>query len=137
MTTGSVFFRSGTRFPRNFSLPDKPSYAGWTNSEFESAHKVDQRIRELGWHFMWLALYSTRIGVGRSRTSALDKAIRSGLEDLKPRFNTAELMDVRVRKYPGFYVAKVKLAARHIQEWASLGLVDEAVFRIAPDLVNG
>ena len=136
MTTGSVFFRSGTLFPGNFGSPDKSSYAGWTNSEFDSAHKVDKRIRELGWHFMWLALYSSRMGVGRTATSALDRAIHSGLEDLKTRFNTAELMEVRVRKFPKFYIARVKLASRHIQAWGSLGLVDEAAFRIRPDLVS-
>lgn len=113
-----------------------PGCAGWMNSEYDSALKVDKRIRELGWHFMWLALYSTRMGVGRTATAALDKAIHSGLNDLKTRFNTAELMDVKFRKYLWFYIAHVTLASRHIQQWASLGLVDEAAFRIRPDWVS-
>jgi len=44
----------------------------------------------------------------------------------------AELIAVTVKKYPGFHVARVEVASRHIQEWASMGLVDEAAFRVFP-----
>lgn len=134
MTSGSVLFRLGTLFPKTFTSPGRSIYSGWITSESDSSHDVDQRIRGLGWHFMWLSLYSTRVGVGRTEAAALKKAMHSGLHHLNVRFNTAELMDVAVRKYPGFCVARVKLASRHIQEHASLGLVDEAAFRIHPAL---
>jgi hypothetical protein len=61
--------------------------------------------------------------------------MRSGLEGLNSRFNTAELMDVTVRKYLFFHVAHVKLTSRHVQECASLGLVDEVAFRQFPGAV--
>ena len=82
---------------------------------------------------MWLTLDSSGAGVGLTGTMALSRAMRSGLERLSSRFNTAELMNVTVRKYLGFHVVHVKLASRHIQECASLGLVDEVAFRRFPD----
>lgn len=136
MTSGSVFFRCDTLFPTGFCSAGKPSHPGWLDSLSNSSYDVDTRIRELGWHFMWLALYSTRIGVGRTAALAFDRAMHSALGSLNPRFNTAELTDVRLRKYPGFHVVRVMLASRHIQKWASLGLVDEAAFRIHPELAK-
>jgi hypothetical protein len=54
------------------------------------------------------------------------------LNRLNGRFNTAELIAVTIKKYPGFHVARVEVASRHIQECASMGLVDEAAFRVFP-----
>ena len=78
---------------------------------------------------MWLTLFSSRVGIALTSEVAISKAKAAALDNLKIRFNAAELVNVTVTKYPGFYVARVKVASRHIQECASLGLVDEAIFR--------
>ena len=67
--------------------------------------------------------------VGRTATSAIDKAIASALDRIKDRFNAAELESVSVSKYLGFRVAKITLYARQIQQQASLSLVDEMTIR--------
>lgn len=131
MNACSLLLRSGTLLPKNLSLPGRSIYDGWVSVDSENAHKVDVKVRALGWHFMWLALGSSGAGIGLTSAVALARAMCSGLERLNLRFNTAELINVTARRYLGVHVAHVNLASRHIQECASLGLVDEVAFRRA------
>lgn len=93
------------------------------------AAALDVKVRNAGWHFMWLEDSYARFGVGRMATSAVDKAVLSALDRIKDRFNAAELGSVSVSKYPGFRVAKITLYARQIQLQTSLSLVDEMTIR--------
>jgi hypothetical protein len=93
---------------------------------------LDVRVRKAGWHFMWLEDAYSRHGFGRTAESAISKAITLALNEVKVRFNAAELGSVSVSRYPGFQVAKVTLHARQIQQQASLGLVDEINIRQLP-----
>lgn len=132
MNTCCLLLRSGTLLPKKLNLPGQPIYDGWVSVDSENAHQVDVKIRALGWHFMWLTLGSSAASVGLTSRTALSRAMRSGLEGLNSRFNAAELIDVTVRKYLCFHVAHVQLMSRHVQECASLGLVDEVAFRQFP-----
>ena len=51
---------------------------------------------------MWLEDAYARFGIGRTATSAIDKAIARALEGIKDRFNAAELNSISVSKYLGF-----------------------------------
>jgi len=92
-------------------------------------NRVATHVRAAGSPFIGLTLFSSRVGIGLNPTKTVSKAKVSALYGLEERLNAAELINVRVTKYPRFYVAGVKLASRHIQECASVGLVDEAMFR--------
>ena len=81
---------------------------------------------------MWLEGTYSRLGAGRTVESAIGKAV--ALNQVNGQFNAAELDSINVRKYPGFLVAKVTLHARHIQQAASLGLVDDMTIRHVPAL---
>jgi hypothetical protein len=81
---------------------------------------------------MWLTLGSSGAGIGLTSAMALGRAMRSGLQGLNSRFNTVELQNVTAARYLGVHIAHVKLASRHIQECASLGLVDEVAYRRPP-----
>ena len=133
MNTQPLFLRLGIVLPQGCDLLGQERFGGWTSSDPPGAHEVDARVRAVGWHFMWLTLFSSRTRIGLTSGTAISKAKLAALSDLNVRFNAAELISAKVRKYLGFYVAKVKLASRHIQECASLGLVDEAIFRQSPD----
>jgi hypothetical protein len=128
----SLLLRSGTLLPKKLNLPGQPIYDGWIFVDCENAHHIDVKVRALGWHFMWLTLGSSGAGIGLTSAMALSRAMRSGLGQLNSRFNTAELINVTARKYLGVHVAHVKLASRHIQECASLGLVNEVDFHRPP-----
>jgi hypothetical protein len=136
MNACSLLLRSGALLPKRLSLPGEQTYDGWVSVDYENAHEIDVKVRAEGWHFMWLMLGSSAAGVGLTSTMALGRAMRSGLEGLKSRFNAAELINVSIRKYLCFHVAHVKLMSRHVQECASLGLVGEVAFRQFPGAVE-
>lgn len=133
MTEGRVFFRMGAHLPKSFASWQAASFRGWTTSVSASAHDVDMHTRAQGWHFMWLAPSVDRLAFGMSADSAFRKAMRLSLDDLIGRFNVAELVKVERRSLFGLHSARVRLASRHIQQCASLGLVDEATFRMRRD----
>jgi hypothetical protein len=135
MNVRSLLLRTGTLLPKRSSLPGRPTYEGWLSLDAENAYGAGVEIRAAGWHFMWLKLVSSGTGIGFTAQIATRRAMRSGLDQLNSRFNIAELMNVSVRNYLGLHVAHVKLASRHVQECASLGLVDEAIFREFPKAV--
>jgi hypothetical protein len=78
---------------------------------------------------MWLEGPYSRLSAGQTAESAIGKAIIHALNQVKERFNAAELDSINVRKYPGFLVAKVTIHARHIQQAAVLGPVQEITIR--------
>jgi len=90
---------------------------------------LDEKVRNAGWHFMWLEDAHSSHSVGATETSAVTKAIARALNRIKDRFNAAELESIKISKYPGFRIAKITLHTRHIQQHASLGLVDEMTIR--------
>ncbi len=96
------------------------------------AAALDVDIRNAGWHFMWLVGTYSRLGAGRTVESAIGKAVALALNQVNGRFNAAELDSISVRKYPGFLVAKVTLHARHIQQAATLGHLDEMTIQPVP-----
>jgi hypothetical protein len=96
--------------------------------------QLDLAVRDAGWHFMWIESACSRLGYGRTDEAASNRAISRALAQTKVRFNAAELGVLRVSRYFGFRVAKATLHTRHIQERASLGLIDELTIRqLAPE----
>jgi hypothetical protein len=89
----------------------------------------DTTIRQAGWHFMWVSPACARRGFGASSGAATSKALTRALRGVPQRFNAAELDSVRVKKYPGFYLANVTLQSRQIQEHTSLDLVGKRQLR--------
>jgi len=133
MNRRSLFLRAGTVIPNGCILQGETVCDGWMSVNSESANEVDAWLRAAHWHFMWLTLVSSSMRIGLTSDIAIRKAEFAALYGLNRRFNAAELITAKVRRYLGFYVARVKLASRHIQECASLGLVDEAIFRRFPN----
>ena len=100
--------------------------------ENATAATLDAQVRSAGWHFMFLQTAHSRVGIGRTAESATSRAMALALKQTEGRFNAAELGLVKVTKYPGVHVARATLHTRQIQQSASLGLVDEMVFRQLP-----
>ena len=136
MKRGSLFLRFGSVLPGACIVRGLTVCDGWTIVDSENSYEIDTCVRAAGWHFMWLKLISSRVGIGFTSDMAVSKAKFAALHGLNARFNAAELIAVTVKKYLGLYVARVRLASRHIQECASLGLVDEAIFRQFPNVAE-
>ena len=100
--------------------------------ENATAATLEMRVRNAGWHFMFLQTAHSRVGIGRTAESATSKAMTLALGQTEGRFNAAELGLVKVSRYLGFHVARATIYTRHIQQHAFLGLVDEMVLRQLP-----
>jgi hypothetical protein len=125
----AIFLRTGCTLPDGLALRQEQFCGTWTSVEDTMPFVLDAKVRSLGWHFMWLEDAYSRFGIGLTATSAIHNAITRALDRVKSRFNTAELNSVKISKYPGFQLAKITLHARHIQQAASLGLIDEMTIR--------
>jgi hypothetical protein len=127
-----MFLRTGCVLPGGLGLIQEQFCEAWMSLGDTTSAALDLKVRNAGWHFMWLEDACSRKGIGLTATSAISKAITLALNQIKGRFNAAELDSISVRKYPGFQVAKVTLHPRQIQQAASLGLVDEMTIRQIP-----
>jgi hypothetical protein len=92
----------------------------WTLVEEIPAMVFDTMVRRAGWHFIWLNGASSRRGFGTTPDEAASRAVVRALSGIPKRFNAAELDTVEVKKYPGFYIAKVTVQPRHIQQNSAL-----------------
>jgi hypothetical protein len=128
----AIFLRMGCVLPDGLNLTQEQFCQAWMFVEDTMSAALDLKVRNAGWHFMWLEDACSRRGVGLTATSAIGRATTLALNQIKGRFNAAELDSVSVRKYPGFQIAKVTLHPRQIQQAASLGLVDEMTIRQIP-----
>ena len=130
----AIFLRMGCVLPNGLHLIQKPFDTKWMSVENAAPAQLGLAVREAGWHFMWIESACSRLGCGRTDEAASNRAITRALTQTKARFNAAELGLLRVSRYLGFRVAKATLHTRHIQERASLGLIDELTIRqLAPE----
>ena len=132
MQLSAMFLRAGCILPPGMELIQTRFDQKWMLIENATAATLDARIRNAGWHFMFLQTAHSRHGIGRTAESATSKAMALALEQTDSRFNAAELGLVKVTKYLVFHVARATLHSRQIQQGASLGLVDEMVLRQLP-----
>jgi hypothetical protein len=125
----AIFLRTGCSLPHGLAPVQEPFCEGWTSVEETAAAALDIKLRGADWHFMWLTEAHSCLGIGRTAESACSNAIAKALKKMPQRFNAAELSLLKITKYSGFQVARVTLQTRQIQQHASLGLVDEMIFR--------
>jgi hypothetical protein len=127
-----MFLRAGCALPDGLDLNQVRFGNSWMSVENASS-ALDEAVRNAGWHFMWIVNACSRFGFGRTGASAAKQAITRALEQTQARFNAAELGAIRISQFPGFQVARATLHTRHIQEDASLSLIDEMTIRqLAP-----
>lgn len=120
-----MFLRTGCVLPKGVELLQEPLSTGWTIAQDTVAAALDRKIRAVGWHFMWLQNSASRRGFGRTDENAIRSALTHALEQVRGRFNAAELESLQVVHYPGFRIARVALRARQIQQNTSLDPIDE------------
>jgi hypothetical protein len=92
----------------------------WTLVEEIPVMVFDTMVRQAGWHFVWLSGASSRRGFGMTHEDATSHALIRALSGVPKRYNAAELDTVQVKKSLGFYIAKVTVQPRHIQQNSSL-----------------
>jgi hypothetical protein len=125
----AIFLRVGCVLPNGLHLKQKPFDTAWTTVENAAPAQLDLAVRDAGWHFMWIESIYSHFGCGATDNAAITRAITRSLTHTPARFNAAELGSVRVSRYFGIHVAKATLHARHIQQNALFGPLDESTVR--------
>ncbi len=132
MKQHAIFLRAQCQLPSGLGLIQKQFCELWLSVEDTTAFALETKVRNTGWHFMWLMEAYFCRGIGRTAESARRRAITLALSKVKKRFNAAELGLVTFTKYPGFQVARIILHARLIQEHASLDRGEAVALREIP-----
>lgn len=129
MKPGTIFLRAGCRLPDGLGLKQEQLGDSWMSADNMASTALDAAVRGAGWHFMWLAAPCSRRGFGRTEESATKHAIIHALSRIRARFNAAELESIQIARYPRFWIAKATVSTRHVQQAASLSIVDEMSIR--------
>ena len=100
------------------------------------SHWLDKEIRVRGWHFNWIAEELLRSGVGKTSQEAIASALKLALRRVSERFNAAQATYFEVSKYPGFFLARVRIYPYQIQQSSTLLVSDEAAAPLVAPLVE-
>ena len=109
-----VLLWPGRRFARDGSSCNRATLRGWIKT-----------IRGLGWNSNALTRMYWKSGFAICAQNAIRRAAQLALRKVNKRFNTAEIGHVAVAKHLWFYVARVGIFSRYIQESPFLGSCDE------------
>jgi len=121
----SVFLRNKCILPSPLDPLSEPVGEHWERLEEINAPVLETMIRQKGWHFMPVDNLRTRKGFGLTEEAAVRRALLRTLNRVAGRFNAAELVAVQTGKYPGFYMAKVTLQPRQIQQYTWLEIAGD------------
>jgi len=117
-----MFLREACALPDRFALSQEQFCKKWMLVEGLTAQALDTKIRGAGWHFMWMVGSSSRHGYGWTAEGAERQALERALRRQSEQFNASELDSVVIKRYPGFFMAKVVLHPRRIQKLTSLDM---------------
>lgn len=115
-----MFLREACMLPEGFFLRQERFCQNWMLVEDLTASALDAKIRGAGWHFMWMMGSCCRKGWSWTQDGAVHQALERALNTTAARFNASELDSCVVKKFPGFFIAKVTLLPRLIQHLTSL-----------------
>ncbi len=125
MKLHSIFLRKACILPESLHALKGQIGDDWSLVEEITAAVFDAMIRQLGWHFLWVHRPCTGRGFGLTQEDATRRALTHALNGVARRFNAAELIADRARKYPGFHVANVTLQPRQIQQFTWLEIAED------------
>ena len=123
----TVLSRVTVKLPEDLMIATKNFQEGWNFIQSGDVHWLDKRIRQHGWHFLWIGEPSLRSGVGATAQAAIAGALKLALRRINPSHNTANIEHVEIVEYPWFFLAKVRVCPYQIQQNAILQMSDGAM----------
>jgi hypothetical protein len=126
ITERTMLLRGHVELPDSLNLVTEQFREGWNFVQSGDNHWLDKEIRQRGWHFMWIGEGSLRGGVGQTSQEAIAGALKRALRRVSECFNAAEVESIKLKKYPWFVLAKVKVYPYQIQQGAVLSASDGA-----------
>ncbi|MGA7313902.1 MAG: hypothetical protein WBX22_07990 [Silvibacterium sp.] len=120
ITERTILLRGQVELPGSLNLVTEEFREGWNFVQSGDTHWMDREIRRYGWHFMWIGEGSLRSGVGQISQEAIASALKLALRRVSECFNAAEVESIKIKKYPWFVLAKVKVYPYQMQQSAVL-----------------
>lgn len=134
ISRGQILIRANASLPQQFSMKgDRLQGGGWIALN-ENAHEIERKVRNADWHFFWITDQVEASAFGRRADEVLRSALRRALRRISGRYNAAEVLEVRHQRLFGLHFVRVRVASRHIQREAILGL-SESVGLLSPALI--
>lgn len=121
----TIFLREHIMLPEGIALAGEPICEGWVILQSGDAMWLDKAIRDLGWNSNVLTKMYWRSGYANRAQDAIDRAAQLALRKVNERFNAAEIGHIIVAKHLWFYVARLGIFSRYIQEGPFVGGCDE------------
>lgn len=123
----TMLLRGHVELPDSLNLVTEEFREGWNFVQSGDNHWLNREIRRRDWHFMWIGEGSLRSGVGQTSQEAIAGALKLALRRIGEGFNAAEVESIKLKKYPWFVLAKVKVYPYQIQRGAVLSSFDRTV----------
>ena len=131
----AMLIRRSVRLPGDLDLVTEEFGQGWSFVQSGDSQWLDKEIRARGWHFIWITEALLTSGVGKTSQEAIASTLKLALRRVSERFNAAQATYFEVSKYPGFFLARVKIYPYQIQQSATLLVSDEAAaLLVAPQV---
>ncbi len=128
----TIFLREHIMLSEGIALAGNSICEGWVVLQSGDAMWLDKTIRGLGWNSNVLTRMCCRSGYANRAQDAIQRAAQLALRKVDKRFNAAEIGHVVVAKHLWFYVARVGIFSRYVQENPFLGICDELSTRPQP-----
>ena len=121
----TIFLREHIILPEGIALAGETICEGWVVLQSGDAPWLDKTIRARGWNSNVLTRMYWKSGYANRAQDAIRRAAQRALRKVNERFNAAEIGHIVVAKHLWFYVARVGIFYRYIQESPFLGSSDE------------
>jgi len=133
----TIFLREHIMLPEGVALVREIFCEGWSVLQSGDAPWLDKTIRGLGWNSTVLTRKYWKSGFAAGAQDAIHRAAQLALRKISKRFNAAEIGHVVVAKYLWFYLARVSISPRYIQESPFLGICNELSTPFVPVAFDG
>lgn len=133
ISKGQVLIRADATLPQQLSVKGDRLRGGWILLS-DSAHELDSKLRAADWHFFWITDQVDAWAIGRREPEVLMSALRKSLHKIDGRYNATEVLEIRHKRLCGLHYFRVRIASRHIQRDAILGL-SESVGLLSPGVI--
>ncbi len=115
--TGTILIEEGVLLPEALRFESEPYSKGWRLVKNLDSRGLDQKIREAGWTFFFMAGDANATAVGSDLERTTRRAIKKVIASMElDRFNCLEISQVAARRFLGLPYVTVSAHPRHIQE---------------------
>lgn len=128
----NIFLRAQIKLPRGLKPVTEHFRGEWEFARSESAKRLQNRVRTLGWNFIKIEDGSLGNGVGNTPQEAISRALKMALCSICEPVNALEVEHIGLTQYPWFFLARVGVRPYCIQREVHLPAPDETVRPVMP-----